>query len=127
MPPPILLILALTTVLRGVPSLASGLSAATVPEPAFVVDATVIMTGAAAVTVVLVGVALAISRRRRPGSQVAIEAAERRSEATDEKVAAALQRRTLSRGRLRIDDDLMSGATTPLSEDATPRGIRRSG
>jgi hypothetical protein len=125
--PLILLTQALATVLGGVPSFASGLTDGTVPAQALVVDATVIMLAAGAVTVAVAGVVLVVARRRGPGSEMAIAAAERQIEATDEKVAAALQRRTLNRGRVRFDDELTSGARTAPSDDASPRAIRRSG
>ena len=108
--PSSLLVLALATVLRGVPSFASSLTGGAVPEPAFP-SGTFVMLAVGAATTAVVGVVLVVARRYGPGSKVAAAEAERQIEATDKKVTAALNRRTLNRGRVRFDDD--QGASSP--------------
>lgn len=99
-----LLALGLAAALRGVPSFASAADA-TVPEPSPLDGAVVpIVAGAAAISVA--GIVLLVARSRRPGADpAATAAAERAIEAADDGVTAALQRRTLRRGRMRVDDD----------------------
>lgn len=100
----ILLALLLATALRGAPSFASAADA-TAPEPG-TQDGAVgpIVAGAAAISVA--GIVLLVARSRRPGAGLAATAAaERAIEAADDEVTAALQRRTLRRGRMRVDDE----------------------
>jgi hypothetical protein len=112
----ILLALGLATALRGVPSFASA-AGATAPEPSPRDGAVVpIVAGAAAISVA--GIVLLVSRSRRPGTDPSATAeAERAIEAADDKVTAALQRRTLRRGRMRVDDE--SG--DPVQRSSPPR------
>lgn len=115
-----LLLLALATVLRGVSSLMSPLADGAVPEPAFLGGAFVVLAAGAAVTA-LVGTVLVVARRHGSAAE-----AERRIEATDQQVAAALKRRTLNRGRVRLDDEQPAGSPGKSAEKPTP-AIRRSG
>lgn len=99
-----------------------------VPSVAFAFDGTVVgllgVIAVAAVTAALLGIALAIARRRRPGPTIE---AERRTEATDRLVAAALIRRTLNRrGRPHFDDEAMAGSPRTQSETPIARRMRRT-
>ena len=100
----IVLALGLAMALRGVPSFASAADV-TVPDPGTLDGAVVpIVAGAAAISVA--GIVLLVTRSRRPGADLAATAAaERAIEAADDEVTAALQRRTLRRGRIRVDDE----------------------
>ena len=119
-----ILALALATALRGVPSIASAAVEGAASEPALDGTAITLAAGAAAVTVG--GVVMVVARRRYPTGEMATEA-ERRLEATEEKVAAALTRRTLNRGRLRFDDDVVAGSRRIPSAESTARVKRRTG
>ena len=52
--------------------------------------------------------------------------AQRRAEAIEENVTAALTRRTLHRGRLRLDDEVMSGSRRAPTAASRARAKRRS-
>jgi len=121
-----LLVLTLATVLRGVPSFMSALADGAVPEPAFLDGAFVVLAAGAAMAA-LAGIALVVARRQGSRSEVAAAEAERRIEATDQKVAAALKRRTLNRGRVRFDNEQPARSPGRPSEKRTARAIRRSG
>lgn len=107
-----LLALGLATALRGVPSFASAADA-TAPEPETLDGAVVpIVAGATAISVA--GIVLLVARSRRPGADLAATAAaERAIEAADDEVTAALQRRTLRRGRMRVDDEAGDAVQRP--------------
>jgi hypothetical protein len=117
----ILLVVALASLLRAVPAFASVGADATVPPPAW--DGAVVSIAAVVVTVTLAVVALLVTRGRGAGPQVRSAAAE----LADDQVAAALQRRTLRRARLRIDDEAMDEAGENLAGSAPARPARRSG
>ena len=122
--PRAILILALATALSGVPSMASASPDGAAAEPSLDGNAVRLAAGAAAVTIG--GIVLVAARRREAGGQTP-SAAERRAEATAEKVSAALTRRTLHRGRLRIDDDVVAGSRPAPSRDSMSRAKRRTG
>lgn len=122
--PRAILILALATALRGVPSMASASADGAAAEPSLDGTAVTLAAGAAAVTIG--GIVLVVARRRGAGRQTPT-AAERRAEATEEKVTAALRRRTLHRGRLRIDHDVVAGSRPAPSRDSMSRAKRRTG
>jgi hypothetical protein len=86
----------------------------------------VVMIAAGTGMAALLGIVLAIARRRRSGSSIAADEAERRNEATDRRVAAALIRRTLNRrGRPHFDDDATPAPGRP-SESPMARRMRRT-
>jgi len=117
--------LALVAALPGVPSVAYFAFDGTLVD-ADALGGPPVMIAAAAGMAALLGIALAIARRRRPGSTIAADEAERRNEATDRLVAAALIRRTLNRrGRPHFDDEGMAGSPTQ-SETRVARRMRRS-
>ncbi len=119
-----ILILAFATALRGVPSMASASVDGAAAEPSL--DGTTVTLAAGAAAVTIGGIALVVARRRGAGVHVS-SAAERRAEATAEKVTAALTRRTLHRGRLRIDDDVVAGSRRAPSRDSMSRAKGRTG
>jgi hypothetical protein len=116
--PRAILILALATALRGVPSVASAAGDGAGAEPSL--DGTTVTLAAGAATVTVGGIVLLVARRRRAGD-------ERRAAATQERVTAALMRRTLDRGRLRFDDNVVAGSRTASSPTAPSRPKRRTG
>lgn len=118
-----ILVLALATALSGVPSMASAPAEGAAAEPALDGTAVTVAAGVAAVTIG--GVVLLVTRRRGAGRQVS-PAAQRRAEAIEENVTAALTRRTLHRGRLRLDDEVMSGAHRAPAPSSRARAKRRS-
>jgi len=87
----------------------AALAGATAPDPGVIT----LVAGAVAATVA--GIVLLVARRRASGTGMTGE--ERAVEATDQVVNAALARRTLSRGRLRFDDDVMAGSGPPRTTD----------
>jgi membrane protein implicated in regulation of membrane protease activity len=118
----IILVVALASLLGAAPAFASAGADATVPPPAW--DGPVLpITAVVVVAVTLAVVALLLTRRRDAGPQVASAAAER----AEDHVAAALQRRTLRRGRLRLDDEAMRDAGETPAAAAPARPARRSG
>ena len=112
----VVLAIALATVLRGVPSFASA-SEAAVPDPSPWEGATIPLV-AGAVTATLAGTVLLVAARRRTSSGSAAGTAAALG-ATEDEVAAALQRRTLRRGRVRIEDEPPAGA-----DGVSPRARR---
>lgn len=123
MVPRMFLVLALTTALGGAPLSAAGPTDAVAGEPPTNAAVVTLAVGAAAVT--LAGIVLLVARRRGSASNAADQ--ERSSEATDQVVRAALTRRTLNRGRLRLDDDVMAGSPPAPSPESTERASRSSG
>lgn len=108
----ILLAVGLATALGGVPSFASAADG-TVPEQGPLDGSAVpIVVGAAAIS--LAGIVMLVTRRRGPRGELAATAAERAIEAADDEVTAALQRRTLRRGRMRVDDE-QAGPVQPIA------------
>lgn len=93
-------------------------------EPAF--DGTTVTVAAGLAAVAIGGIVLLVARRRGAGRQMSI-AAQRRAEAIEENVSAALTRRTLHRGRLRLDDEVMSGSRRAPSPASRARAKRRPG
>jgi membrane protein implicated in regulation of membrane protease activity len=114
-----LLVAALASLLCAVPTLASAGVEATVPSAAW--DGALVPIAAVVVTVTLAMLALLVTRRRAP--QVPSAA----TEAAEDQVAATLQRRTLRRGRLRLDDEAMQEAGEAIAAAAPARPARRSG
>ena len=112
MVPPLFLGLALATALGGVSSFAVA------AEPASIALA----VGAVAAT--LAGVVLLVARRR--GSAAGAADQQRSSEATDQAVSAALTRRMVNRGRLRVDDEVLTGSSSAPSARAARRSGKRS-
>jgi hypothetical protein len=123
MVPRMFLALALATALGGVPSFAAAATEAIDGEPPSNAAVMALAVGAAAVA--LAGLVLLVARRRGSASDMADR--ERSTEATDQVVSAALTRRTLSRGRLRLDDDVIAGSPRAASPEATERASRISG
>jgi hypothetical protein len=115
-----ILVVGLASPLGAVPALASAGADATVPPPAW--DGAVVPIVVVVVAVTLAVVAMLLTRRRGARPQVASAAADR----AEDHVAAALQRRTLRRGRLRLDDEAMHDAGETLAA-AAARPARRSG
>ena len=99
--------LALATALGGEPSFAVA------AEPASIA----LVVGAVAAT--LAGLVLVVVRRR--GSVADAADQQRSSEATDQAVSAALTRRMVNRGRLRVDDEVLSGSSSAPSARASRR------
>jgi hypothetical protein len=108
-----LIALGLATALGGVPSFASAADAA-LPGASAVDPMAVLIAVGAASAALAAGIVLAARRRRPPAEPGggATEAA-RAIEAADDEVTAALQRRTLRRGRIRVDDELAAGNARP--------------
>lgn len=121
--PHVILVLALATALSGVPSMASATADGAAAEPAL--DGTTVTVAAGLAAVTIGGIVLLVTRRRGAGRQMS-PAAQRRAEAIEENVTAALTRRTLHRGRLRLDDEVMSGPRRAPSSASRPRAKRRS-
>jgi len=119
-----ILVLALATALSGVPSMASAPADGAAAEPAF--DGTTVTVAAGLAAVAIGGIVLLVARRRGAGRQMS-SAAQRRAEAIEENVTAALTRRTLHRGRLRLDDEVMSGSRRAPSPASRARAKRRPG
>ena len=119
--PGMVLQMALVAVPPGVPSFASF---ASIMVDADALGGPVVMIAAGTGTAVLLAAVLAFAWRRRPASRIAAAEAQRRNEATDRRVAAALIRRTLNRrGRPHFDDEAGSPGTP--SENPVPRRLRR--
>lgn len=121
--PTAILVLALATALSGVPSMASAPANAAAAEPSL--DDTTVTVAAGVAAVTIGGIVLLVTRRRSGGRQMSL-AAQRRAEAIEENVTAALTRRTLHRGRLRLDDEVMSGSRRAPTPASTARAKRRS-
>jgi len=121
--PRAILVLALAMALRGVPSMASGPADGAAAEPSL--DGTSVTVGAGVAAVTIGGIVLLVTRRRGAGRQMS-PAAQRRADAIEENVTAALTRRTLHRGRLRLDDEVMSGARRAPAPASRGRAKRRS-
>ncbi len=119
---PAILVLAFATALSGVPSMASAADGAAA-EPSL--DGTTVTVAAGVAAVTIGGIVLLVTRRRGAGRQMS-PAAQRRAEAIEEYVTAALTRRTLHRGRLRLDDEVMSGSRRPPPVASRARAKRRS-
>ena len=117
------LVLALATALSGVPSMASAAADGATAEPTL--DGTTVTVAAGIAAVTIGGVVLLVARRRGTGRQMS-SAAQRRAAAIEESVTAALTRRTLHRGRLRFDDEVMSGSRRAAPPERA-RARRRSG
>ena len=115
--PPANLVVALATALSGVPSMASAAAAGGAAEAS--PDATAVTLAAAAAAVAIGGLVLLAIRRRGAGNRM--------STATAEKVTAVLTRRTLHRGRLRFDDEVMSGSRQVPARARRTRAKRRTG
>lgn len=115
--PHAILVLALATALSGVPSIASAAADGAVTEAS--PDATAVTLAAAAAAVTIGGLVVLAVRRRAAGKRM--------STATAEKVTAVLTRRTLHRGRLRFDGEVMSGSRQAPSRASRPRAKRRTG
>ena len=120
---PAILVLALATALSGVPSMASAPADGAAGEPSL--DGTTVTVAAGVAAVTIGGIVLLVTRRRGAGRQLS-PAAQRRAEAIEENVTAALTRRTLHRGRLRLDDEVMSGARQAAAPSSRARAKRRS-
>lgn len=120
---PTILVLALATALSGVPSMASAPADGAAAEPSL--DGTTVTVAAGVAAVTIGGIVLLVTRRRGAGRQMS-PAAQRRAEAIEESVTAALTRRTLHRGRLRLDDEVMSGARRAPAPSSRARAKRRS-
>ena len=88
-------------------------------------DGTTVTVAAGLAAVTIGGIVLLVTRRRGTGRQLS-PAAQRRAEAIEENVTAALTRRTLHRGRLRLDDEVMSGSRRPPPAASGARAKRRS-
>jgi len=121
---PGILVLALATALSGVPSMASAPADGAAAQPSL--DGTTITVAAGAAAVTIGGIVLLLARRRGAGRQMS-SAAKRRAEAIEENVTAALTRRTLHRGRLPFDDEVMSGSRRAPPPESRARAKRRSG
>ena len=119
-----ILVLALAMALRGVPSVSSAPADGAAAEPSL--DGTTVTVAAGVAAVTIGGIVLLVTRRRGTGRQMS-PAAQRRAEAIEEDVTAALTRRTLHRGRLRLDDEVMSGSRRAPSPATRARAKRRSG
>ncbi|MGH2417047.1 MAG: hypothetical protein ACRDFY_01810 [Candidatus Limnocylindria bacterium] len=113
----VLLAIAVATVLRGVPSFASAAEVA-IPDPS-PWEGAAIPLAAGAATATLAGVVLLLAARRRTASGSADGTAAAIDATEDEAVAAALQRRAVRRGRVRIEDEPSPDPGEP------PRGARR--
>ena len=122
--PTAILVLTLATALSGVPSMASASVDGAAVEPSL--DGTTVTVAAGVAAVTIGGIVLLVARRRGAGRQMS-SAAQRRAEAIQENVTAALTRRTLHRGRLRFDDEVMSGPRRAPSPKSRVRAKRRSG
>ena len=122
--PHAILVLALATALSGVPSMASAPADGAAAEPSL--DGTTVTVAAGLAAVTIGGIVLLFTRRRGAGRQMS-PAAQRRADAIEENVTAALTRRTLHRGRLRFDDEVMSGSRRAPSPASRARAKRRSG
>ena len=103
-----LLQLGLATALGGVPSLASAADASS-SQPAGL-DGVIIAIAAGAIAASVAGIALFMARRREPGPGLDRTAAERAIAAEEDTITAALQRRTLRRGRMLVDEDTREAA-----------------
>jgi len=119
-----ILVLALAMALRGVPSVSSAPADGAVAESSL--DGTTVTVAAGVAAVTVGGLVLLAARRRGTGRRTS-PAAQRRAEAIEENVTAALTRRTLHRGRLRLDDEVMSGAGRAPSPVSRARAKRRPG
>ena len=112
-----ILVLALAMALRGVPSVSSGTADGAAAEPSL--DGTTVTVAAGLAAVTIGGIVLLVTRRRGAGRQMS-PAAQRRAADIEENVTAALTRRTLHRGRLRLDDEVMSGpGRAPITPSRT--------
>jgi membrane protein implicated in regulation of membrane protease activity len=120
---PAILVLAFATALSGVPSMASATADGAAAEPSL--DGTTVTVAAGLAAVTIGGIVLLVTRRRGTGRRLS-PAAQRRAEAIEENVTAALTRRTLHRGRLRLDDEVMSGAHRAPAPASRARAKRRS-
>lgn len=100
-----LVALGLATALGGVPSFASAADAA-LPDPSPLDPMAVLIAAGAASAALAAGVVL-VARRRGPSAEQggSTTAAARAIEEADEELTAALRRRTLRRGRIRVDDE----------------------
>ena len=122
---PALLVLAFATALGGVPSMALASADGGAAESSL--DGTTVTVAAGLAAVTIGGLVLLATRRRGTGRRLS-PAAQRRADAIEENVTAALTRRTLHRGRLRLDDEVMSGARRAAPAPASrARAKRRSG
>lgn len=120
---PAILVLALATALSGVPSMASAPADGAAAEPSL--DGTTVTVAAGLAAVTIGGIVLLVTRRRGAGRRIS-PAAQRRAEAIEENVTAALTRRTLHRGRLPLDEKVMSGSRRALAPTSRARAKRRS-
>ena len=120
---PAILVLALATALSGVPSMASAPADGAAAELSL--DGTTVTVAGGLAAVTIGGIVLLVTRRR--GRRQMSPAAQRQAEAIEENVTAALTRRTLHRGRLRLDDEVMSGSRRAPSRVSKARAKRRPG
>jgi hypothetical protein len=111
-----LLAFGIATALGGVPSFASAAESAVPESSALEVEVVPIVAAVAVVSVA--GTLLLMRRRQRPGTEPATAAERATRAADDEAITAALQARTLRRGRMRLDDDAGDG----VPGSAPPRG-----
>ena len=120
---PAILVLALATALSGVPSVALAQADGAAAESQL--DGTTITVAAGLAALTIGGIVLLVTRRRGAGRRMS-PAAQRQADAIEENVTAALTRRTLNRGRLRLDDEVMSGSRRALAPVSRARAKRRS-